>query len=137
MCRVSNKIKLCSCATDNVETLKHYWIFHKYDQNRHYDILGELMEPYSTDPEIELYNRELLLQRINEPDAFDVHLKPTNNDRLEICVSAGYHRLTYGFVYQDGIWAEKEYDPFEWMWQHTQKEIGKVKNAIERKNTNE
>ena len=26
MCTVSDKLKLCSCKTENVERLKHYWI---------------------------------------------------------------------------------------------------------------
>jgi hypothetical protein len=29
MCKVSNKFKLCTCKTDDVEKLCHYWIFYR------------------------------------------------------------------------------------------------------------
>jgi hypothetical protein len=97
--------------------------------------MGETMLPFFIDPNTDFKNRENLIQRLNEPDVFDVDLHPQNKDRLQVsfsCPSATYNRLTYGFVFKKGKWFPEEYDCLEWQWKHIEEHFGKMKNAIER-----
>jgi len=133
MCRVSNKIKFCTCKDGSLDRLKHYWIFHKYDKEWQVDVLGSMVEPFKLDAETNLYNEETLLKRVNEADAFDIDLHPEDKDRLEITISCSEKKdefLTYGFCFENGQWKPKEYDPFEWQWSHHPRENGKIKNPI-------
>lgn len=42
MCKVSDKIKFCSCATTNVQRLKHYWVWHQYNKDKSIIIYSEI-----------------------------------------------------------------------------------------------
>ena len=135
MCKVSHKIKFCSCKVTSVEKLKHYWIFHSYDSNKDVMILGETIPPYAIDEQIDFSNRKLLLKRVNEPGAFDIKLNPNNNDRLQLsftCVNEIGGMIHYGFVFENGKWVEMEYDCMEWEWHHEEIEFGKMKWALEK-----
>ena len=44
MCQVSDQIKLCSCKTKNVESLKHYWHIKRKNKDTSY-IVSELFMP--------------------------------------------------------------------------------------------
>ena len=33
MCKISDKLKLCTCKTENIEQLKNYWILYKYHKS--------------------------------------------------------------------------------------------------------
>lgn len=47
MCKVSDKIKLCSCTTDveDVYELDNYLIFYRFKKELNIEILGEFMLP--------------------------------------------------------------------------------------------
>ena len=93
------------------------------------------MLPNFIDAKTDYLNRENLLQRINEPDVFDIELQPQNKDRLQIsfsCAVATDNRLTYGFVFNKGKWFPEEFDFLEWQWKHQEEHFGRIKNAIER-----
>lgn len=94
-------------------------------------MIGEPMMTY-WDAEDELHNRVLLLKRVNEPDAFDVDLKPKAKDRLQISICCGHRYMDYGFVYKGGERVEEEFDGIEWMWRHEEVEFGKVAGALKK-----
>lgn len=57
MCRVSGKLKLCTCSF-NPETAKHYWGFMRFHPGNAMMILGEPMLPLGLKPEDEKFNRQ-------------------------------------------------------------------------------
>ena len=135
MCRVSKKLKLCTCNTA-LSKLKHYWVLHRFSRVKDVAILGEAILPRSLSVEDEWFNRETLLRLLNEGNVFDVDLKPANKDRLLLTFSvagdvfAGNPRINYGFVYNNGHWHPIEFDVFEWMHHHDEAEFGKIKDAL-------
>ncbi len=130
MCRIANTIKLCTCGAASIAELKHYWVFYRYDKNKDEVMIGEVLIPVAWgDPEMIALNEAMLLQRLNEADAFDVNLSPKNKDRLLIAIgvgdkSSGYHN--YGFMWQGKKWVSCPYQYFEWTWKHDEIQFGKV-----------
>jgi hypothetical protein len=136
MCKVSDKLKLCTCKGD-AESLKHYWILHRFIEGRSMHVLGSAVMPAQIDPAIDKLNEQLLFRLLNEGNAFDAYIIPLEKDRLEISFFVGpepYERVTYGFEFKKGKWAKRTYDVFEWEMHHSAWEQGKVKNALERRN---
>lgn len=130
MCKVSNKIKLCTCGVNSVSKLKHYWILHRYNKLKNNIIIGEFMLPYMIDEKILINNKAILLKRLNEADVFDVELFPKNKDRLQLtftCPGADNQKITYGYSYKKGKWVEEDFDPLEWSWYHDQERFGTIK----------
>jgi hypothetical protein len=138
MCRVSDKIKLCTCSTD-IEKLKDYWVFHRYDKGKNNMVIGEPMLPHYIDPADETFNWALLLRLLNEGDIFDIELHPKAGDRLELAFKYGEDsfprdsRLHYGFCFSKGKWVKDEFDGLEWMWHHNEERYGKIMEKKERK----
>jgi hypothetical protein len=141
MCLVSGKIKFCTCSKDSKKNLRHYWVFHRFIKGKDHMVLGEPVMPYTFDnKEFDLSNRKLLLRRINEPDAFDVELRPKSGDRLQLSFfckknSPGY--IHYGFSFRKGKWVEETYDVFGWMEHHEESETGKIESALQKLNQKE
>lgn len=135
MCLVSDKIKFCTCAAKSTEQLKHSWEFRRYDEERDYMVVGLTMEPYGIDELSNRLNQELLLQRVNDPTAWDTELNPKEKDRLLLNFNCGnnYQNLFYGFTYHNHKWCAIEYDTFEWMEKHHEESFGKIKNALAKK----
>jgi hypothetical protein len=130
MCKISDKIKFCTCKAKSSDSLKNYWVFHRYDKGRFDGIVGTCNLPVLMDEDIVNYNEETLLKRVNEVDAFDIDLQPKNKDRLEIVLNCKQHfggDLHIGFEYKKGQWVACEYDLFEWTWKHTEDAFGKLK----------
>jgi hypothetical protein len=133
MCRVSTKIKFCTCSASSPEKLKHYWVFHRFIEGKDVMVIGEPVMPFDIDRETNSFNRELLLHRVNEPDAFDINLYPKENDRLQIsflCKNDVGGYIHYGFSFRNGNWAEEMFDGLEWMWHHSEIAFGKIKQAL-------
>ena len=86
MCIVSDKIKFCTCVDVSVENLKHYWILYRFNKDKNYDCMGMPMMPTSMRDLSFEENQSTLLNRLNEPDAFDVPLKFKAKDLLEIVI---------------------------------------------------
>ncbi len=84
MCKLSNQLKLCTCDVGSVDRLEHYWVLHRFDPRKDDSVIGRLFMPHTLDGRVEAYNRSLLLQRLQEGDAFDVDLKPREGDRLQL-----------------------------------------------------
>ena len=138
MCKVSDKLQLCTCK-GNIESLRHYWILHRFIEGRNIVVMGECMPPAQIDPQIDAMNENLLLLLLNEKNVFDTNINPLEKDRLEISFLVSpenYERLTYGFEYRNGKWRIELYDVFEWMSHHHDEISGKIKNPFVRKRKN-
>lgn len=91
------------------------------------------MVPYVINEESLLYNKELLLKRINETDAFDVDLAPKHLDQLQLtftCSKTYTGKITYGYQFEQNRWIEMEYDSLEWAWFHDEEISGNIKPAL-------
>jgi len=123
MCKVSDKLKLCTCKTTNVEDLKHYWILYKYADIGVYR-MGDYIMPEPIAEKEDRYNINTLQALLNEGNCFDFEIELEENDRLEfhfsctqnsnsmIPAAKGYY-FTYTFSYKSGKWTEEEeFDPF-------------------------
>lgn len=136
MCIVSDKIKFCTCANGSVENLKHYWILYRYIKDKEEYCMGEPMMPTSMRDLSFEENQSTLLNRLNEPDAFDVPLKFKAKDLLEIVInntSNFYETFTYTFKFKKGKWEAEETDPFDIMNHFDEENSGKIKSALKRK----
>ena len=134
MCKVSDKIKLCTCAVNSVNELKHYWILHRYNKSKNNIVIGDCMLPYMVDEKIIINNKAMLLKRINEVDAFDIELSPKNKDRLQLtftCTDSHDQQITYGYSYKKGKWVEEDFDPLEWSWHHDEQKFGIINPALD------
>jgi hypothetical protein len=135
MCKVSEKIKFCSCSSP-LDKLKHYWVLHRFVAGKHEIVVGQPIFSAEIEESIDNLNKEVLLHRMNEPDAFDVDLGPKPKDRLLISLRCGddaYGYIHYGFRYsKNGKWVEEQYDTFEWMWRHEEAQFGKLVSPLKR-----
>ncbi len=136
MCIVSDKIKFCTCAKGSVEKLKHYWILYRYSKDKDLFCMGEPMMPTSMLDSSFEENQNTLLNRLNEPDAFDVPLTFKAKDLLEIVVNnnaSNFHEpFIYSFKFKKGKWEAEETDPFEIMNHFDEENSGKIKSALRR-----
>lgn len=81
------------------------------------------------------YNRELLLRRLQEEDAFDVELDLQDRDRLQLTFQFSESGtsgapttkvITYGYSWKAGRWDEEEFCPLAWQWHHDWAMSGEV-----------
>lgn len=131
MCTVSDKLKLCTCAAQDYNQLKHYWTFHRFIAGKANYIVGEALIAY-LDRDLNQLNYCTILQQLNEGSPFDIDLKPLKKDRL--CLSfasddAG-SRVYYGFRYTGRKWVKCVYDFHEWEWHHDEQEGGEIRNGL-------
>lgn len=136
MCIVSDKIKFCTCANGSVESLKHYWILYSFNKDKNFSCMGLPMMPTSMRDLSFEDNQATLLNRLNEPDSFDVPLKFRAKDLLEIVInntSDFYETFTYSFKFKKGKWEAEETDPFDIMNHFDEENSGKIKSALKRK----
>jgi len=99
--------------------------------------MGDLIMPLGLDDiETVAYNEAVLLKRLNEPDAFDVDLAPQRHDRLLVAIRTGDGPSTYqfyGFEWQRGRWVSRDYKVFDWMSEHDEVKVGKLRTALQSK----
>ncbi|MBL7778445.1 MAG: hypothetical protein JNK66_09160 [Chitinophagales bacterium] len=132
MCRVSHKLKLCTCSSSKAQP-RNYWIFHRYNSTKNISIMGEPMLPASISPEDDAFNDALLLKLLNKGDVFDTDLHPQNQDRLQLSFYVNHpaaksecQHIHYGFEYHNGQWQHQPYEPLEWESTHDEEEEGKI-----------
>jgi hypothetical protein len=97
--------------------------------------VGEPMMPTSMIDSNFEENKVLLLNRINEMDAFDVPLSLQSKDLLEIVINnnvKAVDRFTYTFKFIKGKWKAIEGDYFEIMNNYEDEESGKIKATLKR-----
>src|SRR5436190_20218096 len=83
MCKVSDKLKLCTCKTKDVERLKHYWILKRHNGQENC-IVGETLLPANIGEEADKINEQSILKMLNEGNCFDIKLQHKENDILEL-----------------------------------------------------
>lgn len=136
MCIISDKIKFCTCTNGSVEKLKHYWVLYRYSKDKDVFYMGEPMMPTSMLDSSFEENQNTLLNRLNEPDAFDVPLTFKAKDLLEIVINnnaPNFHEpFTYSFKFKNGKWVAEESDAFEVMNHFDEENSGKIKSALRR-----
>lgn len=110
MCTISDKLKLCTCKTDDMEILKHYWVLKKPVESS-IIMIGTIMPPANIGVEVEKYNVDTLTKQLNEGNCFDkdVMLIHGENYILELhftCFPKLYaeNYLVYAFIYKNGKW---------------------------------
>lgn len=110
MCLISDKIKFCTCTKVDVTSEKHYWAFYRNIDPNATPHLGVTLGN-TLDRATFYQNITLLLNRLNEPDAFDIDLSPQENDFLMLAFTFNEKRghETLGFVFTNG----------KWVWHHT------------------
>ena len=124
MCKVSDKLWLCSCEVVDFESLKHYWKLNRPTGEDDW-IVGQAMLPADIGEEAEKYNYTLLRKLLNEGNCFDIEIQPSENDilvlyftykptstkRIQMPYNGSY--LAYAFEFKKGKWKKGDYDPFE------------------------
>ncbi len=123
MCKVSDKLKLCTCKTKDVSKLKHYWILKRPNANID-EILGQAILPANIGKKADDFNSKTILHQLNEGNCFDVELDIQHNDILELhftfnadpnkffMPSCFGNYLAYSFRYKKDKWKQHEFNPF-------------------------
>src|SRR5688572_20320503 len=106
MCQVSDKLKLCTCDTQDYQKLKHYWTLHRFIKGKENLLVGEGFFPYFMARALNLINYDTIHSLLNEGTPFDVDLKPLKKDRLCLCFTCDEegNRIYYGFQYNGRKW---------------------------------
>jgi hypothetical protein len=129
MCKITSKIKFCTCKASSTVKLQHYWCLYRFNKEKEDMIMGLLLphEPLTIDFEV---NKVVLEKRLNEEDAFDVNLSFKPKDVLEIVCNNfnDSKRTVYGFKYKGKRWQLYEIDDFYIMGHYDEVTFGKMKN---------
>lgn len=137
MCKVSDKLLLCTCKAENVDSLKNYWVLYRRNKNKDMMIMGSMIMPYAPEENVEKYNEEMLLKLMNTPSTFDVDLNPTSGDRIQLHFTINDEQfMDYGFEYKSSKWVLKEYNQFGWDEKYDESKHGEIVNALETKTQN-
>jgi hypothetical protein len=67
MCKISDKLKLCSCKTKDLSKLKYYWVLNRPSEQSMF-ILGEIIMPAMIGEDLEQFNI-VTLQNLLNPKA--------------------------------------------------------------------
>ena len=130
MCKITNKIKFCTCKATSTERLQHYWCLHRYNKDKNELTVGEAILPNEfLDINYEV-NKVVLEQRLKDADAFDMDLRFKPRDVLEIvCHNTDTDkRVVYGFKYKGNRWQVYAISAFELMNEYDEVVFGKMKN---------
>ncbi|MBP8191998.1 MAG: hypothetical protein KAX69_00235 [Chitinophagales bacterium] len=133
MCTVSDKIKFCTCPAGDARELNHYWILHRKNKGKNLMLIGEpVFEHYK---ELSYFepNNNILCNRLNETDAFDIPMDFKEKDQFEIVFNnhGSYdERITHCFVYKKGKWIITEYDVFSFMNKFDETDSGIIENPF-------
>ncbi len=123
MCKVSDKLKLCSCNTNDARNLKHYWVLNKPACKDEF-IVGDILPPANIGEQVEKFNINSLRKQLNNANCFDVELIHQENDVLELHFTCEQNLisddgasylgtyLVYAFAYKNGRWKKISYDHF-------------------------
>lgn len=130
MCKITTKIKLCTCKANSTEKLQQYWCLYRFNKNKNEMIVGEVILPnYLLDINYEV-NKVVLEKRLNEADAFDMDLSFKPKDVLEIVCNNldDAKRHVYSFKYKAKGWQLYEVDYFYIMGHYDEFSFGKIKS---------
>lgn len=133
MCIISDKIKLCTCKTSSTNRLQHYWVLHRRNKENKNTIIiiGEAMLPSFERfyPKEYKKNYDLLSNRVNEGDVFDVPMQFKAKDVLQLVFNNNdeIKRATYLFKYFNKQWIKSEKCTFDLMGYFDEVYFGKIK----------
>lgn len=135
MCKISDKLILCTCEITDIQRLIHYWILYRYNAKKGILMIGEtigfdlLLQMKNPD------NLKTLLDRLNGGNIFDKTIDFKNKDRLQISIHFNENDspTDYGFEFKNGKWKVFEFDYFIWKSEHFEVKEGKIKNAVSRR----
>lgn len=123
MCTVSDKLKLCTCKTKDVERLKHYWMLQR-PNGQGEEMLGDIILPADIGENKNKMNVETICKKLNGGNCFDVALQHCEGDILKLHFTVANDRendllyngygnyLAYAFTFKNNRWKKAEYDPF-------------------------
>ncbi len=129
MCVVSDRIKFCTCTSGSTRSLDSYWVIYRLGKSKETIVLGMPSMPQGWSDVNYEYNRLVILERLNQPDAFDKPLDLQINDKLHIVfnhLSKTKSEIIYAYKYKKNKWVKDEYDWFE-LENHHHKKIAKGK----------
>ncbi|MCX6323551.1 MAG: hypothetical protein NTZ41_05045 [Sphingobacteriales bacterium] len=141
MCKISDKLKLCTCKTEDVKRLKHYWILKRHN-GKNNCIIGEAILPANIGKQADKINETIILKMLNGGNCFDVELQLEENDILELHFTFNAdpekylklswygNYLAYAFIFQKDSWKKTHFDPFGENLYEVQK--GKIVNPFAR-----
>jgi hypothetical protein len=127
MCRVSDKIKFCTCVDGSYEDLPHYWLLYRFNKQKDLQCIGlPIMPTDFLQPNFQI-DRQTLSIRLNEPDAFDKKIQFKAKDQLEIVINNlldESQRMVFTFRFRKGKWVDEGCDVFELMNRYDELEFG-------------
>lgn len=135
MCTISDKLKLCTCKTDDIEKLEHYWVLYKYEKS---DIikmgLPVMPQEFEIGESVNENNYNKIEEMLNAGYCFDMELPLSNKDILELIFTCRNKNdrticLVYEFVYRKNKWVKREHDPFDT--DKAEKQAGKIINPFD------
>jgi hypothetical protein len=137
MCKISDKIKFCTCGSDTIDRdeLDNYWILYRYNENKFSPIIDGLFY-LITNEKYDDINKNTILNRLKENDAFDIPIKFEENDTLVIHLNQlqQSNELVYSFNYNNKEWQYESYNPLSLDETSEQIKYGKLDNAIKKEN---
>lgn len=138
MCKISDKIKFCTCGTENnnFEEFENYWILYRYKYDNNLEliidedtIVGSFM--ISVNEEFDEINKTTILNRLKDPDAFDIDIQFKEEDCLVIFLNKNSFELVYCFNYLNAEWHIGIYDQLALNVPNSLYRSGKLDDAIE------
>jgi hypothetical protein len=122
MCEITDQIKFCTCAKGHYSKLSHYWLYYRVGEKKESIMKGTAIIPdYLSMPDY-IENQYKLLERLNNPDAFDIEIHPKEGDLMEIVLNnLGNSRAEFHFIFQDSSWDWENHNPFEVLNHHIKK----------------
>ena len=131
MCKISDKIKFCTCHDiEDIDELETFWALYRYVKDKRVHIVGMPSLPSSFSDKHYFDNIFTIGVRLNEVDAFDKPFTFKKKDRFELVISNSQkneeQRLEYAFEYDGQTWRHVEYDPFDLLNNYDEMAIGAV-----------
>ena len=117
MCKVSDKIKFCTCSTDvDVEELDYFWTLYRQNLNKEVQMIGLFIPPDILEINFDV-NESTIEEVLNSDDAFDKPMEFQKNDIFELILDSKNEGLEsvnqYTFAFSGKTWKPKVPEPFE------------------------
>jgi len=132
MCKITNKIKFCTCEVDleKINELKSFWILYRRNSNINYFSIGSFVLMSGMFYEL---NQDTILNRLQEKDAFDKDIQFKDDDCLQIFIKEEnsdvfYKHILYRFQFNEGKWEKDEYNPIDFNHLYDEIKWGKFEN---------
>lgn len=116
MCVISDNIKFCTCSGGSVKSLDSYWAVYRFGKRKDKWLIGDFMLPPGLLDSNFDSNKQTILKRLNQPDAFDKVIDFRNNDKLHIVFNDSTEikeDTIYAYRFNKGKWVEDQYDYLE------------------------